>query len=279
MGPKRKGRATKSKASTTIEEAKVQPTDEETRLREQVDLMVKNFDAEAKRIIKQSERDVKAVKSSIDKMFKLELMKMPKDTKNMLWTDYCKQFEGSNSALQLGEQVEAMLGDSVAQQVDQQLSAIKSTAKKSRMGGRAGAPLNDSTNTQETPVLSRRGIKGALATPLGQNIPPPSGGKTPMITPKFDTTISRTNNKTITRLAKDHNEILVSLNGSPVALGVKTGKSAVTVPLPGGLELNVPTQATEGTMGLELDDAQAASLEQLQKNIEHMLKMRSQATE
>lgn len=292
MPPKRRGKA--SKASTaSVKEEKVELSSEEQQRQDQVELMLKGFNMESKEKLTKINRDLKSVKDSLSKLFKLELMKLPKATKEMKWDEYVVQCENENP-LELVDKVESLMDDTDMQKVDEKLSAIKSTAKKTRIQKNAdptpiergsrrgrGEPLNDSTNLV-TPAMSKRGIKGksTLATPLGQSIPT-AGSKTPMITPKFDTTLGRT----FQRVAKE-NEVLVSLSGSPVApqtqLGPKPAvspKDSVYLALPGGLAFNVPTAengAELETCPIEIDEEQAQRLEIMNSQITKLLKLRSQ---
>ena len=77
----------------------------------------------------------------------------------------------------------------------------------------------------ETPTSTRKtrsNKKSELKTPANTRAPP-NMGKTPLITPKFDTnSLSRT----VARVARK-NEVLVSLSGSPV-VGVTTQVSRMS---------------------------------------------------
>ena len=95
----------------------------------------------------------------------------------------------------------------------------------------------------ETPANTRKGrsAKNEMTTPANTRAPP-NKGRTPMITPKFDT--SQALSRTVSRVARK-NEVLVSLSGSPVVgVTAKATKAeeeqAVLVPLGKGETLCVP---------------------------------------
>ena len=83
----------------------------------------------------------------------------------------------------------------------------------------------------ETPANTRKGrsAKNEMTTPANTRAPP-NKGRTPMITPKFDT--SQALSRTVSRVARK-NEVLVSLSGSPVvgvtAKATKAEESKVLV--------------------------------------------------
>lgn len=296
MGPKRKPRTTKGGRGS---KAVAQLTVEEQLLRDQCDLLLKDFDKEASSLVSQSLREVKTVSDCINKLYKLELMKLSQDVKKMKWDEYCEQGVDSDlDPLALAKEVEAAVEDSMAAQVDRQVSAIKSTVKKgkkkkaqenlaesvTRTSSRnrtTSRALADSTNL-ETPSLSRRGGRGeaVTATPVNSALPPGMGGKTPMITPKFDT---RSLCRTVTRVARV-DEVLVSLSGSPVApqVGERTKAAKVmkennaSIPLGGGETLNLPLGADGAVNMVDLDNEQAARLEELHRNLGNMLRLRDQ---
>merc|ERR1712025_638728 len=86
-----------------------------------------------------------------------------------------------------------------------------------------------------------RSAKTELTTPANTRAPP-NMGRTPMITPKFDTTQALS--RTVSRVARK-DEVLVSLSGSPV-VGVTAraakaeSEQAVLVPIGKGETLCVP---------------------------------------
>jgi len=276
----------------------VQLTVEDQLLRDQCDLLLKDFDKEVGSVVSQSLREVKTVSECINKLYKLELMKLSQDVKKMKWDDYCEQgVDSGRDPLALAKEVEAAVEDSMAAQVDRQVSAIKSTVKKGKKKGvenqaesmtrtssrnrATSRALADSTN-METPSQGRRGGRGeaVTATPVNSTLPPGMGGKTPMITPKFDT---RSLCRTVTRVARV-DEVLVSLSGSPVApqVGERTKaaramkENNASIPLGGGETLNLPLGADGAATMVDLDNDQAARLEELHRNLGNMLRLRDQ---
>ena len=152
-------------------------------------------------------RPVDTVAASINTLYKLELLKMPQDIKNMKWDDYYQQsLDQDQNSLALSDAISNLMDDSICATVDTQVSqlksAIKTPAKKrgrknanenqsataTKSSDRSGATrgLSDSTNL-ETPATSRgKNSTVSLATPANTR-KPPNMGKAPMITPKFDT--------------------------------------------------------------------------------------------
>eukprot|EP00092_Neocalanus_flemingeri_P014425 GFUD01015560.1.p1 GENE.GFUD01015560.1~~GFUD01015560.1.p1 ORF type:complete len:310 (+),score=74.80 GFUD01015560.1:97-1026(+) len=300
MPPKKKGRTTRAKPKI------VTLTPEEQKARDQCDLLLKDFDKQCEMTVNEARREVDTVAASINTLYKLELLKLPQDVKNMKWDVYYKQsLEEGYNPLALSDAISNCMDDSLCATVDTQVSqlksAIRTTAKKrgnkkvstenqpasaTRTSSRSRATsrvLSDSSNL-ETPANSRstRGTAkntSAMATPAN-NRPPPNMGKTPMITPKFDTSALA---RTVSRVARS-NEVLVSLSGSPVIphLNPKSKAAraqesqAVLIPLGGGETLNIPLGGTQEMDSAHLDDDQIDRLEELQKSLANMLKMRRQ---
>ena len=82
MPPKKKGRTTSKKVVLT-------PEEQETR--DQVDLFLKEYDMNREQTVKDAWRDVETISASINTMYKLELMKLPQEVKNMKWDDFFQQ--------------------------------------------------------------------------------------------------------------------------------------------------------------------------------------------
>ena len=288
MGAKK--RTTRAKKATPVKVL----TPEEQQARDQCDLLLLDFDKQYESTCSDSQREVKTCQDSISTMYKLELMKMPVDVKNMNIDDYFKQFASSAEGLGLSNTVAEAVNDSVIEAVDAQVSnlasALKSNAKKGR-----GRPSKTTSQTDSTPAGSRTSsrAKASLQTPSTsrsrtQHTTPANTQanktcSTPMITPKFDT--SRSLNRTISRTAKA-GEVLVSLSGSPVA-PVVSGRSqaaqaianeSARIPLGDGNTLNLPMADPHGDLGMEqdLDPEQIAKLANLHKHIGNMLKAREQ---
>merc|ERR1711889_3694 len=86
---------------------------------------------------------------------------------------------------------------------------MKSTGKK--RGRKKSNSENQPRSATRSSSRTKASIKNELATPANKRAPP-NMGKTPVITPKFDT---QSLTRTVARVAKK-NEVLVSLSGSPV---------------------------------------------------------------
>jgi len=301
MPPKKKGRTTRAKPKI------VTLTPEEQESRDQVDLFLKDFDKNMEQTIKDAWRDVETISASINTMYKLELLKLPQEVKNMKWDDFYQQaLEKGQNPLALSEAISSCVEDSICASVDTQVSQIKSAIKSTvkKKGGRKKAntennpppsatrsssrnrtgsckTLSDTTNMEaETPANTRRGrsAKNELNTPANTRAPP-NMGRTPMITPKFDTTQSLS--RTVSRVARK-DEVLVSLSGSPV-VGVTARatkaetEQAVLVPLGKGETLCVPMGQDTANMVDHLDQKQIERLEELQKSLANMLQSRREA--
>jgi len=299
MPPRKKGRTTKAK------EKMVSLSEEDQKKRDQCDLLIKDFDKQCEMAIKDLWREKETVVNSIKTMYKLELMKLPQEVKVMNWNEYFNQFVPEKASLNpVGELVSEVLEDSICVAVDSKVDQLKSaltTTKKrgrkkadpendapptvtrtsSRNRGRVVAPsLSEATNL-ETPANTRSTRAKTRATNLetpANSRAPPNLGKTPLITPKFDTAnLSRT----VSRTAKA-GEVLVSLSGSPVVLdgrnkrGKKnTADMAAIIPLGGGATLNVPLGSD--VCADHLDEEQTNRLEELKKSLEVMLKARKES--
>jgi len=296
MPPRRATRNTRAKGPTTL-------SPEDQQLRDQCNLLLADFDKQCENLKAEAMREAKAAADSIATLYRLELMKIPMETKAMKWEDYFEQ--NSTSALGLSSAVADVVDDSVVEAVDNQVEVIKTAIKnttvkkaaRKKRGGygdenmepptvtrtssrRRAMPKTFSDSVLETPATSSRSRVQVLETPANSRFPM-HPLQTPMITPKFDTTqLSRT----VSRVAKA-GEVLVSLSGSPVAPAVsartKVGKELSTqnalIPLGGGNTLNMPLEETELGIDLtaELDSEQMARLELLHKNIGNMLKMKA----
>merc|ERR1712115_216261 len=297
MPPKKKGRTTKAKPKI------VSLTPEEQERSDQVDLFLKDFDKHVEMTIKEAWRDVETISASINTLYKLELLKLPQEIKNMKWDDYYKQsLDKGQNPLALSEAISSCVDDSLCASVDTQVSqlksAMKSTVKKggrkkansenqpppsaTRSSSRTRAPnktLSDVSN-METPANTRktRGNKNSELTTPANTRAPPNMGKTPLITPKFDT---QSLSRTVARVAKK-NEVLVSLSGSPV-VGVTSraakaeAEQAILVPIGNGKTLSVPVGQDMSNEVDHLDEEQITKLEELQKSLANMLQSRREA--
>merc|ERR1719153_907347 len=234
---------------------------------------------------------MKIAQDSVDKLFKLEMMKIPKDDKNMLWEDYFQKHGGA--ALSVSEAIASVVDDPELEKVESKVFEIKAAmgkkGKKRNPSGRSGSRGNSGRKASNDSIVSSNSSgKVSSATPAASQVPKAKAGlgKTPTITPKFDT---RSLGRTVTRTAKT-GEVLVSLSGSPVTPMVaggsripnKVGKNEVEtaeIPLGGGTTLNVPiTEDSQGIMmPVDLDPEQLGKIQELHKSLGNMLKMRDQA--
>jgi len=293
MPPKKKGRTTRAKPKI------VTLTPEEQEARDQVDLFLKDFDKNVEMTIKEAWRDVETISASINTLYKLELLKLPQEVKDMKWDDYYQQsLEKGKNPLALSEAISTCLEDSICANVDTQVSQLKSAIKtttKKKGGGRKKAAENQappsatrsSSRTRtasgnsvsmETPATTRRTRGTAAMTTPANTRAPPNMGRTPMITPKFDTTNMA---RTVSRVARA-NEVFVSLSGSPVTVGSRASKKAdddqaMIVPLGKGETLNVPLGHNNSTNLEHLDEEQINKLEEIQRSLANMLKARREA--
>ena len=78
-------------------------------------------------------RECKATRDSITTLYKLELMKMPKQVKEMSWDDYGAERK-LMGGLPLSDAVAGVLEDSVLDSTLSTVSNIKSTLKNKRKG-------------------------------------------------------------------------------------------------------------------------------------------------
>merc|ERR1719481_1118888 len=225
---------------------------------------------------------MKIAQDSVDKLFKLEMMKIPKDDKNMLWEDYFQKHGGA--ALSVSEAIASVVDDPELEKVESKVFEIKAAmGKKGKKNpsGRSGSRGNSGRKASNDSIVSSNSSgKVSSATPASSQVPKAKAGlgKTPTITPKFDT---RSLGRTVTRTAKT-GEVLVSLSGSPVTpmvaggsriQGFKgSGKKEVEtaeIPLGGGTTLNVPiTEDSQGiVMPVDLDPEQLGKIQELHKSL------------
>jgi len=255
MGKTKKG---SRKRESKVQVAPVGLTEDQQQQRDQCDLLLRDFDKQVESLKVEAARECKAAQDSITTTYKLELMKMPKQVKEMSWDDYCAQ-HNITGGLSLSDAVASVLEDSVLESVDSKVSNIKSAMKNKRK-----------EKENRTPAASKK--KSTRQA------------KTPMITPKFDT--SRVM-RSVSRAAKA-GEVLVSLSGSPVAPTVqmrsraaKEVLSQAQIPLGNGNVLNLPVEmeATDVIEDYEFGADQRAKLELLHRNLGNMLKIKAQVQE
>merc|ERR1712098_528414 len=115
------------------------------------------------------------------------------------------------------------------------------SATRSSSRTRASIKNSEPPSATRSSSRTRAPIKNSELTTPANKRAPPNMGKTPLITPKFDT---QSLSRTVARVAKK-NEVLVSLSGSPV-VGVTSraakaeADQAVLVPIGHGKTLSVP---------------------------------------
>merc|ERR1712013_355944 len=227
--------------------------------------------------IKEAWRDVETISASINTLYKLELLKLPQEVKNMKWDDFYQQsLDKGQNPLALSEAISACVEDSICASVDTQVSQIKSAIKSTvkKKGGRKKGNTENNAPPSATRSSSRN--RGDPSKTLSDTT---NMGRTPMITPKFDTTQALS--RTVSRVARK-DEVLVSLSGSPVVgVTARTAKAeseqAVLVPIGKGETLCVPMGQDMDNMADHLDQEQIDRLEELQKSLATMLKSRREA--
>jgi len=274
-------------------------TPEEQQIRDQCDLLLKDFDKQCESLKAESAREAATAQNSVTSLYKLEMMKMAGETKAMKWETYCSQ--NAEAAVGMSAAINSVVDDSVLAAVQNRVHQLKSaiqstTSKKGRKAKvengqetqKAGRTSSRSRGlAKETPATSSRSRaltketpKSALQTPVNSRLPR-GVGHTPMITPKFDTSsLSRT----VSRSARA-GEVLVSLSGSPVLPSLASGGKGsadmtALIPLGDGNTLNVPIPEGGANgdvdVAVDLDMQQMAKLEKLHKSLGNMLKMRDQ---
>jgi len=291
----------KKRRTTRAKPKMVTLTPEEQERRVQVDLFLEDFDKHVEMTIKEAWRDVETISASINTLYKLELLKLPQEVKDMKWDDFYKQsLDKGENPLALSEAISSCMDSSLCASVDTQVSnlkaAMKSTAKKrgrkksnsenqppsaTRSSSRTRAPVkseNQPPSATRSSSRTRAPIKNSELTTPANKRAPPNMGKTPLITPKFDT---QSLSRTVARVAKK-NEVLVSLSGSPV-VGVSSraakaeAEQAILVPIGNGKTLSVPVGEDMSTEVDHLDEEQINKLEELQKSLANMLQSRNES--
>ena len=150
MPPKKTGRATRAKPKI------VELTPEEQQKREQCDLLLKDFDMQCEKTIKEAWLEVETVSASINTLYKLEMLKLPVEIKNMKWDDYYQQsLDQGQNPLAMSDAIASSMEDSICTTVDNQVSqlrsAIKNTAQKKARGRK-----KVSTDSQPPPTTGTR---------------------------------------------------------------------------------------------------------------------------
>jgi len=291
---RKKGRSSKVKPKVTI----LSPEDQQRR--DQVDLFLRDFDCQCDLSIKELWRDKDAAVAQINTMYKLELMKLPQEVRDMKWDDYYNQsISDGKDPLALSKTITECLEDTICSKVDTQVSQVKSalrtaSKKRTRRGTSPGKNSRTTTRSRKrSKILSASSCEestsprqllpprsnSALRTPAYSRRPP-NVGKTPLITPKFDTS---KRSRTVSRVARA-DEVLISLSGSPVVAAVskkipKSQENNALIQLGGGETLNIPLGVVLAPSVEYLDDQQLERLGELQQSLANMLKVKNQARE
>jgi len=257
--------------------AQMSPEDEEKR--DQCDLLLQDYDKTCEATIKEVEREMETLLSSLTTTYKVRMMKVPDEVKQQLWQEFCHQNGGSNLS-DIGNEANNRLDDSIVK-VDTQVAAMKSAMKIAKKRGRANSAKENSGggrelrhSTRKRAISTDRGGV-SLETPvsiksrtMGRHIQetPVNQGKVlqTLITPKFDT---RNLARTVTRAARAE-ETLVSLSGSPVAAVSNSrskavrefAKTHVSFPIGSGQTLNLPVNQEFDFPG-QMDDEAMKQLE------------------
>jgi len=261
---------------------------EELKRREGIDLVLKDFDKQVEARIAEMEADMESTIKSIHTLYKVELIKLPSSIKNMKWTDYVSQCrEDGSYPFALTSAMEKVVED-VTSTVDPKLSTIKTTkkpstkSKRSSRSSKASSDLATPATSSSRTARSKKG-SGSLATPSASGAPPPAMGRTPFITPRFNTATPLC--RTVSRVARP-NETLVSLSGSPVvplALKSKAAKAEAEgnalIPLGKGQTLNVPMNPDLADQeGYELDDDAREKIAAIHASLGNLLKIREKTS-
>ncbi|XP_023324066.1 borealin isoform X2 [Eurytemora carolleeae] len=251
--------------------------EEEDRLKE-VPLLLQDLKGQVLSILSSCEDNTKLACKSIKTNHKTTLNKLDFATRSLF-------VESSVFAQsEKNEDVSAQCAD-----IDEYLSDVKSTVKTTsrvrRVAGGSTVRKSSRKRVAETPLSSGSAV--SMVTPSNKMLPT-NIGRTPMITPKFDTRTPLT--RTLHRQAKP-NETLVSLSGSPVmatATVKKVGRgkakqseadSFAQIPLGKNYTLSMPISADFQTDGLELDDDQINKLALIQQGLTNMLRGRIASSE
>merc|ERR550519_2676482 len=177
--------------------------------------------------------------------------------------------------------------EDVTSTVDPKLSLIKTTTKKAstkskRSSRSSKTPSNLATPAPASSRTARRN-KSNNATPSGAGAEAAALGRTPFITPRFNTATPLS--RTVSRVARP-NEPLVSLSGSPVVPLSLKGRAAkaeaegnALIPLGKGQTLNVPVGTDLGSLeGFELDDNAMEKLAAIHASLGNMLRNRDKSS-
>jgi len=274
-------RTTKAKTAQKVLNDVLSPEDEQ-RL-EELPLLLMDLNRQIKNTLEDFEEQSKSNIKAIKTRFMIGLSKIPPAMRNL-------PLESLAGKMNVPEEPE----DDMGQVIDERVSTIKSTVKRSARKRKIESAQKPAPSTatrrssrkrtlEETPVHGRQ--QQPMATPANSQYPA-NLGRTPFITPKFNTMTPL--NRTVHRQAKP-NEFLVSHSGSPVQATVSKprGKKAAAdtegympLPLGGGLVLNLPVGSDDVAMdGLVLDDDQRQKVEQMRRMIDNVLKVRSSSTE
>lgn len=239
--PRRKVSRAPSRAKPRLPDDSFQEVDMEREEKmEKMRLLLDDFDAEAKKRVAQMEEEIKTIQQSIKQIYKMEVMRIPSATRNMLWCDFINQESAvETSSKKARQSIDQLLGNA-----DELLMAAKKgkrgrpkakgpqempiteenppqTATRKGRASRAGGVLHIKDENVHCPPSTIKGKKplkkDVPSTPMNKGVP--ANNPQLMITPKFDTRKPLPPN-TVKRMPK-LGEIAISLTGSPLQSGPK----------------------------------------------------------
>ena len=135
-----------------LAQAQMSPEDEEKR--DQVDLLLQDYDKTCEATIKEVEREMETLLNSLTTTYKVRMMKVPDEVKQQKWQEYCHQNGGSNLS-DIGNEANNRLDDSIVK-VDTQVAAMKSAMKIAKKRGRANSAKENSGGGRELRHSARK---------------------------------------------------------------------------------------------------------------------------
>lgn len=239
MPRKRKTRlASQSRPKPTMPDGDEGRDLEKSLRREKLRVLLQDFDTEVDSMRKKLKNDSDNIIRHMQVIYNCEIMKMPRELKEMKVTDYVAAggLVDAKSVLEIEN-----LCQSVVKSIDDRVNAISSKSKKavSASGGSDGGTAKGRATRRPTTQRGRKALASNTSMNMGPPPPPTTGrtrrttrqrGKlgetpaqfggpshmgweTPLITPKFDPRLPMT--PATARGPKPH-EQMMSLAGSPV---------------------------------------------------------------
>lgn len=257
MPAKTKRRTRKVKAALTAEEQ---------HSRDQCELFLKDFDKNVDIHVKEAAREMESLATNINTMFKLEMMKIPQETKKMKWQDFFREsLDLVDSPVKAAAAMSNAINDSICATVDAQVNELKSVITTAKKRGRnkktlendyATAPRTSSRNRTKkedmnftytdtvTRTSSRNRTRGLtdttnLETPAGRGgrrggagevVATPANTRPPHwdggATPMITPKFDTMAISRTVRRVARGDEMLLSMSGSPVAPAVSNRTKA-----------------------------------------------------